>query len=362
MEGQDSDGDSLAFTITQGPTKGSLSGTVPNVTYTPAADFNGMDSLTFTVSDGVLTSEPAAVTLSVTAVNDPPVVDPLPDLTVAEDAGAQSLLLTGIAPGPATAIDEGAQAVTVMVASSNPALIPVPTVSGAGSTRTMTYQPVPDGYGTATLTVTATDGAVGEEATFARSVTITVTPVNDLPTAGADALVREEEVGETLLAVLANDTSAPDGGEALTITGVGAPDQGGVVTIAPDNQGLLYRPAANFSGTETFSYTVNDGTPGSDAMGTVTVTVTPINDPPTASNIHLAWDPSTSPGITEQRVYRSTTEGGPYTLVATIPNGTPSFFTDTNLPSNVKYYYVVRAFDGQQESPKSNEVSAVSTH
>ena len=52
---------------------GTLSGTAPPLTYTPAADYFGPDSFTFTVFDGQATSVPATVTITVTEVNDPPV-------------------------------------------------------------------------------------------------------------------------------------------------------------------------------------------------------------------------------------------------------------------------------------------------
>ena len=54
-------------------------------------------------------------------------------------------------------------------------------------------------------------------------------------------------------------------------------DSGGAVTVS-DNQ-INYRPAADFYGTETITYTLTDGNGGTDT-GTVTVTVDPVNDAP----------------------------------------------------------------------------------
>ncbi|MDP3879107.1 MAG: DUF4838 domain-containing protein [Dehalococcoidales bacterium] len=59
----DSDGDSLTYAITNGPSNGTLSGSLPFVTYIPNRDFQGSDSFTFTASDGEATSEPAVVTI-----------------------------------------------------------------------------------------------------------------------------------------------------------------------------------------------------------------------------------------------------------------------------------------------------------
>jgi fibronectin type 3 domain-containing protein len=75
--------------------------------------------------------------------------------------------------------------------------------------------------------------------------------------------------------------------------------------------------------------------------------------------IDLFWTPSTATDVTQQRVYRGGTTGGPYTLVATISNNATNAYTDVELTNGATYYYVVRAFDGTQESADSNEASAV---
>src|SRR5439155_13956957 len=68
----------LSFTISSGPSHGSLTGAAPNVTYVPAANYNGPDSFAFTVTDTgdgpspALTSAPATVSITVNPVNDPP--------------------------------------------------------------------------------------------------------------------------------------------------------------------------------------------------------------------------------------------------------------------------------------------------
>jgi predicted extracellular nuclease len=76
LEGSDEEGDELSFRIVAPPRNGTLSGTAPNLTYTPNANFNGPDSFTFVVRDGQVESAPATVTLQVLAVNDAPVLAP----------------------------------------------------------------------------------------------------------------------------------------------------------------------------------------------------------------------------------------------------------------------------------------------
>src|SRR3989304_5267564 len=77
--------------------------------------------------------------------------------------------------------------------------------------------------------------------------------------------------------------------------------------------------------------------------------------------IVLNWTAAASGDVTQQRLYRGTTLGGPYpTLVTTIPNNTTSTYTDnTGLTNGTTYYYVIRAYDGTQESGDSNEANAV---
>ena len=59
LTGSDPNGDMLSYMVVANPTHGVLSGTAPNPTYTPAADYNGSDSFTFKVSDGTLESNTA---------------------------------------------------------------------------------------------------------------------------------------------------------------------------------------------------------------------------------------------------------------------------------------------------------------
>ena len=67
LQASDPDGDSLTYQVSVAPTHGSLSGTAPALTYTPTTGFSGMDTFTFTVHDGALTSAPALVTITVEA-------------------------------------------------------------------------------------------------------------------------------------------------------------------------------------------------------------------------------------------------------------------------------------------------------
>lgn len=65
LTGSDEETSVLTFNVTSYPTKGSLSGSPPQVTYTPSSSFTGIDSFTFTVSDGTSTSTSATISIVV---------------------------------------------------------------------------------------------------------------------------------------------------------------------------------------------------------------------------------------------------------------------------------------------------------
>ncbi|WP_146515012.1 Ig-like domain-containing protein [Rubripirellula amarantea] len=114
------------------------------------------------------------------------------------------------------------------------------------------------------------------------SVTVTVTGVNDPPTGVADSVTVDQNSTNNTLDVLANDSSAPDTGETLTITAVSTPNNGGTVTINSTNNALVYTPAAGYVGGDSFTYTLSDGTLTTTVS--VNVTVITADDPPTAVN------------------------------------------------------------------------------
>lgn len=132
------------------------------------------------------------------------------------------------------------------------------------------YTPAPDFFGVETFTYQITDGVT--KATSSATVTVTVNNVNDPPTANDDEATVDQDSAMNSIDVLANDSFAPDEGETLFVTNVGAPDMGGAANPANDGLSIVYTPAPAFAGTETFTYTIGDGNGGTDtAMVTVTV-------------------------------------------------------------------------------------------
>lgn len=254
------------------------------LTYTPSnPNFFGTDSFTYTLNDTAAQGENSTATVSVTItnVNDPPIlVDD--QITTTEDTVttiAVSTLLSNDSPGAGEGAGETPNPQTLTITSVT-AISAGGTVVLAGDN--VIYTPAKDFNGTFLFTYTAVDNGVPPLSGSA-TVTITVNPVNDAPIAGHDFAATEEDtpVAIPIATLLSNDSPGPsdEAGQSLMIVGVSPSSaQGGTVAIVGDN--VVYSPALNFNGTDTFTYTLSDG--DKTAIGTVTVTVAPINDAPIA--------------------------------------------------------------------------------
>ena len=99
LTGSDPDGDALTFSVVTAPANGTLTGTAPNLTYLPAANFSGSDSFTFRANDGIINSATATISITVTVANDPPTLNAISSLTLSTNAGPQSVNLGGISTG-----------------------------------------------------------------------------------------------------------------------------------------------------------------------------------------------------------------------------------------------------------------------
>ena len=262
ITGKDIDGDTLTYSIVDNPSNGTVSLNDDKVTYTPNENYNGEDSLTFKVNDGTEDSNIATLTITVTAVNDIPVA--VEDtLELIEDATLTSIDVI------ANDTDIDGDTLTLTAVSTDG----TGTVAVNADGVSVDYTPAADFNGTETITYTVSDGTDTSEGTL----TITVTAVNDIPVAVEDTLELIEDATLTSIDVIANDTDID--GDTLTLTAVST-DGTGTVAVNADGVSVDYTPAADFNGTETITYTVSDGTDTSE--GTLTITVTAVNDIPVA--------------------------------------------------------------------------------
>jgi hypothetical protein len=245
LTGSDIDEDSLTFSTGEA-TNGTVSLDGAVATYTPNANFNGTDSFTYTANDGTTDSAEATITVTVSAVNDIPTVADVA-VSTTEDTAVE-ITLTG------SDIDEDSLTFSIGEATNG-------TVSLDGAVAT--YTPNANFNGTDSFTYTANDGTTDSaEAT----ITVTVSAVNDLPTV-ADVAVSTTEDTAVEITLTGSDIDE----DSLTFS-IGEATNG---TVSLDGAVATYTPNANFNGTDSFTYTANDGTTDS-TEATITVTVTAV--------------------------------------------------------------------------------------
>ena len=269
----DVDGDTLSVTAVgtgeNGPVNGTAAikaGSITTVTYTPNADFAGIDTFTYTVSDGELTGT-GTVTVNVT----PTVSGPTGPSYAENDTGPVGTYLAGGTPDwtlSGTDSDNFSIDDSGVLRFKEPPDYEFPTDAGKDNEYEMTVE--------------ASVGGV----TRKLDVTVTVTNVangsiwdNDPPVARDDEATTAEATALdiSIADLLANDSV--DEGSPLSVSEVGAPANG-TAAITGGGTTVTYTPDDNFVGTDTFTYTISDGT--RTDTGTVTVSVVPrVSDGPT---------------------------------------------------------------------------------
>ncbi|TOG64707.1 RTX toxin, partial [Vibrio parahaemolyticus] len=224
-------------------------------TITPTADWNGSEILTFTATDP--SGESISQTVNFTVA---PVADIVADsVTVVEDTPTIIKVL-----GNDTF--EGDDKVVSLDTNNGPANGTV-SINPDGS---VTYTPNDNYHGTDSFTYIVTSGGVSESTT----VSVDVTPVNDVPVAKDDIATTQEDTAVTI-DVLPNDSDMD--GDKLSIQSASVPEAQGKVEIVEGK--LVFTPSENFNGDAEITYTITDGQLTDEAK--VTVTVNPVNDAPT---------------------------------------------------------------------------------
>ena len=170
----DVDADPLRAQLVTGPSNGQLELDFNgSFIYTPNDDFAGQDFFTYMAFDGQDLSNEATVFIDVTAVNDRPTIDnPGPQLRT--ENVPSTVLLTGITPGPGTAVDEANQPLTVIAVASDPTFFTGLTVGAVvNGEATLSYTPAADRNGPVDITVTVDDGQL-ENNTASETFTLTL--------------------------------------------------------------------------------------------------------------------------------------------------------------------------------------------
>ena len=222
-------------------------------TYQPNQNFDSIDSFTYVATNGTHNSNNATVTLFVNPINDAPIAQndtagTLEDIPVIipvlnNDSDVDGDLLT------VNSVTQGANG----------------TITTNGTT--VTYTPKINFNGTDSFVYTISDGILTDNAT----VYVTVGLVNDAPIAQNDTATTLENT-PIIISVLHNDSDVDS--DLLTINSI---TQGSNGTVTTNGTTITYTPHLNFTGTDSFTYTISDGVNTSNSA-MVTVIVTSIDD------------------------------------------------------------------------------------
>ncbi|NOT60682.1 MAG: tandem-95 repeat protein, partial [Acidobacteria bacterium] len=313
LQGTDPEGVAVTYTVVTPPQHGTLSGTAPNLTYTPVANYNGNDSFTYRVSDGSLTSAPATVTITVNPVNDLPVANNQ-NIAISEDAAANITLA-------ATDVDGDALTYSITQQPVNGSL--------SGTPPNVTYTPNLNFFGTDEFRFRANDGKGNSNEAI---ISITVTQVNDPPSINVPG-PQNFSAGQTVtFAVTGSDV---DQGQTLTFSANPLPSGAGFNQTAPTAAQFSWTPSEVQAGTYTINFTVADsGAPQLTATKSVTITINPTtttvsftapNEVTVAENQNVSFNVTAAGG----------TVGASWTLMASnLPSGA-SFPTLSGTGDNI---------------------------
>ncbi len=331
LKGTDPDGDTVVYNVVTAPSHGNLSGTAPNLTYTPNNNFNGPDSFTFKVNDGTVDSDLTTVSIIITPVNDPPIANSI-NITTPEDTPV-SVVLAGLDP------DANKLAYSIVTSPSHGSL--------SGTEPNMTYTPNPNFNGQDNFTFKVNDGSLSS---IPATVSLMVTPADDPPIANGDNVtVKEDGVKNIVL------TGTDPDGDPLTYSVLRAPTHGKLGGQSPN---LTYTPDPNFSWLDSFTFRVNDGKTDS-VPATVMISVTPVNDPPKANDDRIVTKEDTPATIdvlandiemdnellVVSKVTRSA--GGSVTIN---PNGTLTYTPNENFYGTDAFIYTVTDREGETDT------------
>ena len=237
--------------------------------YTPDANFNGMDSFTYTLSDGALdNTNISTVSITVNPVNDAPVAN----------AGAASGDEDTVINGSVSASDVDGDTLTFSLNTAAAHGLVEMDADG-----TFTYTPDLNYNGADSFTYDVSDGNGGVDT---QTVTLTVNSVNDAPTMsnGTTAAVEDGPTVDVELSVLGDDVDSEDDGTKLVYNILGVLGGG---TAAVNGTVLTFDPGSAFQslalgeiGEATVTVQATDSH-GASATADIVVTVTGTNDDPT---------------------------------------------------------------------------------
>ncbi len=269
MTGTDINGDALIYTLLNSAANGQVTGQPPLIAYQPADGFVGTETLSFTVSDGALTSNAVNIEINVVA---PPAVNSAPQ-AISESLSAVTGTALPIVLNGSDA--EGSALVFSIVSEPQHGAL-------TGTPPDLTYAAVDGFLGTDSFSFKVNDGS--DDSAIA-TVTIEVgqgEPVNTAPSATSQSVTTAYE---TALGIALSGSDID--GQTLTYRITADPLKGSLQGSAP---ALTYVPFEGASGADVFSFVVNDGIVDSQPASVVIniLPVQPSNRPPLANGQTLS--------------------------------------------------------------------------
>ncbi|WP_341829523.1 tandem-95 repeat protein [Stutzerimonas stutzeri] len=252
----------ITYELVGQPANGVASVNGNKLIFTPSKDWFGTTSLTYRAKDpaGAI-SNTATVSISVSPINDPPVVQNQ-SMMMQEDTSATITL-------PVSDVDTG-DTHTFHIVTAPSSAHGIATISG----NKVTFTPKPDWNGSTSFTYRARDnsGAYSNTSTVA----VTVTPVNDKPSVSNTTLALDEDtVGTLTLEVADVDLQYEGDNHAWSI--VTAPNNAhGTASISGNK--LSFTPVKDWNGTTTLTYRATDSKSATSNTATITINVRPVND------------------------------------------------------------------------------------
>ncbi|WP_440905248.1 Ig-like domain-containing protein [Catenovulum sp. SX2] len=290
---QDPEGDSLTYTIETDAQNGQTSIEAGILKYQPATNFFGNDQIIFSVSDGVNDKVNGRIDLSVTAVNDAPVITQS-SFNVDEDTNKDIIL--------ADFVQDAEQDTVSYSIQQAPQFGQASIVNG-----TLSYTPNLNFSGLDSITLTLTDSqGLSNQVTIQFAVAIE----NDAPVFNVETWTGEEDV--TLSIDLSEFVTDPDGDD-LTFTLLAAALNGQTSLNANT---LIFVPNPEFSGQDKVQLQVSDGLLTDSAEFPITIAA--INDAPVAQNAQVSLNSNTS-ALVDLSAYASDVENDSLTYSIQIP-------------------------------------------
>ena len=316
----DSDSDDslnpASVTVVDAPANGSTSVNTGTgvITYTPTANYEGNDSFTYTVDDLFSgTSAATTVTVTVNAINDAPVA--VADVVTTDE---DTPINIDVAAND-TDVDNGDSA-----DNSTISLLTLPANGSASlNAGVVVYTPDTNYAGSDSFTYAIDDqnGATSNTAT----VMINITGVNDAPIAANDSANTDEDNAVTVN--LVNNDSDVDGTVDATSVSIMGQPANGAVSVNATTGAATYTPNADFNGSDSFTYVVQDDAGATSNLATVSLTINSVNDAPVAADDTVSLQEDTAYNINalgNDSDVDGTLSAGSLELVSTPGNGTAS--------------------------------------